>query len=102
MPILVSGVVVVRHEDDEVLPRRLLLAGLVPELLLELVQRLVQLVLRHLWGRERGNRNHFVFRLILNFPPQQNEVHQIPGYVIRLAFSLQEALGESRRTSQSI
>ena len=54
MPILVCGVVVVRHEDDEVLPRRLLLAGLVPELLLELVQRLVQLVLRHLW-EERGS-----------------------------------------------
>ena len=54
MAILVCGVVVVRHEDDEVLPRRLLLARLVPELLLELVQRLVQLVLRHLW-EERGS-----------------------------------------------
>ena len=66
MPILVCGVVVVRHEDDEVLPRRLLLARLVPELLLELVQRLVQLVLRHLWEEREG----IVFRIILNFPPQ--------------------------------
>ena len=48
---LVGGVVVVRHQDDEVLARGLLLARLVAELRLELIQGLVQLVLRHLRGR---------------------------------------------------
>ena len=38
---LVGGVVVVRHEDDQVLSRWLFLARLVTELLLELIQRLV-------------------------------------------------------------
>ena len=50
---LVGGVVVVRHQDDQVLARGLLLARLVAELRLELVQRLVQLVLRHLRRRRR-------------------------------------------------
>ena len=49
---LVGGVVVVRHQDDQVLARGLLLARLVAELRLELVQRLVQLVLGHLRKRK--------------------------------------------------
>lgn len=44
---LVGGVVIVGHQHGEVCPPGATLAGLVSELTLELLQRLVQLVLCH-------------------------------------------------------
>lgn len=44
---LVSGIVVVSHEYRKIRPPRTALARLVPELTFKLVQRLIQLVLRH-------------------------------------------------------
>ena len=45
---LVGGVVVVGHQNNQVRSRRVLFTGLVTKLGLELLDRLVQLVLRYL------------------------------------------------------
>ena len=45
---LVGGIVIVSHEDNEIVPGRLLFARFIAKLLFELIQRLVQLVLCNL------------------------------------------------------
>lgn len=44
---LVGGVIVVRHQHGEVCASGTTLAGLVPELALKLIQRLIQFILCH-------------------------------------------------------